>query len=353
MSARRILLTLSGAVCFAIPAYCVDRPGAGRFSPQRRNITINEDANEVRRFRNNDPPSRVAQTRRGPTRGQTRTQATGATRSGNPKTLRRTPSSPHRTATPSKGILKPTKVNRPANVSRLPQRMGTRRLPTSGSRPSASGLANRKPGTRAQRPVGPKPISSRPGPGFSSRPGGPGISSRPGGGRPAAKKSKFPYKGLGGATGALAIGGAASGMMSQQKQDKEHLRTGKITQAQYQQRQEKRLIDGAATLASIKKLNPSGMVMNDMIGTDPISLGADVVGDLLHGTNNTKKTFQNMGDAFDRSLVKQTVTDPKGAAKRVGKGIKKTGDKVGKGIKKTGEKIGEGFKKVGGLFKKK
>lgn len=335
MSVRRILLSLSGAVCFAIPAYCVDRAGAGRFPPQRGGVLIDEGQNEVRRFRKNDPPSRLAQSSHRPTGGPTRTRATGATRTGNPQTLRRTPSSPHRSKAPGKSLLKPTTPNRSPGVTRTPNRMGTRRLATSGSRPSAVSPAGRKPGSRV---VAKTPNS---------------VSPRTRGPSSAPKKSKSPYKGLGVASGALAVGGAAAGMAGQMKEDKEDLRTGKITQAQYKQRQEKRAIDGVATLASIKKLNPAGMVMNDMIGTDPFSLGADVVGDLIHGTKNTKKTFQNIDDAFDRSLVKQTVTDPKGAAKRVGTGVKKTGEKVGKGIKKTGEKIGEGFKKVGDLFKKK
>ena len=109
------------------------------------------------------------------------------------------------------------------------------------------------------------------------------------------------------------------------------------------------------------------MLLNDTLGTDPVSLGAEAIGDLLNGTDNAKQSLKGMKKAWNGSLTKQTFTDPKGAAKRVGKDLekagrdvarsaKKVGQKVDQGVKKAGKKIGDAGKKagksVGNFFKK-
>ena len=158
-------------------------------------------------------------------------------------------------------------------------------------------------------------------------------------------KSKFK---MGGAVkkgvGGLAAVGVANGMLNDSKKNKQLLNSGKITKSQYKKLQTTNGIKTAGELYKLKKLNPATAVMNDVIGTDPISLGVEGIGDLINGTDNAKQSLKGMKDSWNKSLTKQAFTDPKGAGKRIKNGVKDTSKKIGNGIKKAGNKVGDFFK---------
>jgi hypothetical protein len=104
--------------------------------------------------------------------------------------------------------------------------------------------------------------------------------------------------------------------------------------------------------AKLKKLSPTGLLLNDVVGTDPLSLGIDGIGDLINGTNNAEQSLKNMKKSWNKSLTKQVFTDPKGAANRVGNNIKDTAQDVGKFTKKAGQAVGNTAKKAGTEVKK-
>lgn len=88
----------------------------------------------------------------------------------------------------------------------------------------------------------------------------------------------------------------------------------------------------------------AGAVLKDTTGIDPLELGIDAVGDVVNGTDNAKRKLDNVENAWNKSLTKQAVTDPAGAAKRVENDVKKTGKDIEKGVQDAG-------KAIGGLFK--
>lgn len=317
MMVKRTVMMALAALYFALPAYSYDsledRRDRGRFQRQTGRVRFDESKNQVRRFHREDPPKRLNQRSRTRTHHQTRatTHARGNTHS----------------STRTSGVRRP-RSTQPRSIN--PNKRGN----PVASNPGANHSSNR---TRAGGRPGQKHWSS-------SRPKPTSGNSRIASSRTtrAPKKVKSPYKGLGGATAALTAGGLAAGTWHAMKQNEEDYKSGKISKAQYRQRQEQQLLGDGATLARLKKMSPANMLMNDVIGTDPISLGADIIGDLRYGTGNTKETLKNMGKAFDKSLVKQTFTDPKGAVKR-----------VGDDLKDAGKKVGDGLKKIGGIFKKK
>ena len=74
-----------------------------------------------------------------------------------------------------------------------------------------------------------------------------------------------------------------------------------------------------------------------------MELGVDAVGDLFNGTDNAKKSFDNVENSFNKSLTKQVFTDPAGAAKRVDNDLKKAGKSVENGLKDAGNAINNLF----------
>lgn len=177
-------------------------------------------------------------------------------------------------------------------------------------------------------------------------------------------KYKSSGKTLGKAAGGLAAIGIVGSATKNQKSSKQLYQSGKITKKQYQKDKLKNATNVAGELYKLKKLNPSAILLNDVVGTDPISLGVDAVGDLINGTDNAKQSLKNVKNSWNKSLTKQVFTDPKGAGERVKNGAKKfgsdvknTASKVGGGVKKAGTKVKGGIKKagkaIGGLFKKK
>lgn len=168
-----------------------------------------------------------------------------------------------------------------------------------------------------------------------------------------APKSKFKMGGkTNKALGRMAVGSTLVGAASQMKDAKKLRDSGQISKSQYRKMQASNGLKTAESITKIKKFNPATAVMNDVIGTDPISLGFEAAGDLLNGTNNAKQSMKNMGKAWDKSLTKQAFTDPKAAGKRVGQGLEKTGRNIERGAKKAGKKIEQGAKKVGKSVKK-
>lgn len=139
------------------------------------------------------------------------------------------------------------------------------------------------------------------------------------------------------------VGGAVTGYSEAKKQ----FESGQISKSQYQQMKTKTTLDAGATALALKKLNVSGLVLNDVVGTDPITLGAEAIGDLIHGTDNAKQSLKSMNSAWNKSLTKQAFTDPKAAGERVVDGVNETGKKVEQAAKKTGKAIEKGAKEVG------
>ncbi len=155
-----------------------------------------------------------------------------------------------------------------------------------------------------------------------------------------APKSKFKMGGkTSKALGGLAVGSALVGSASQMKDAKKLRDSGQITKSQYQKMQANNGLKTAESIAKIKKFNPATAVMNDVIGTDPISLGFDAVGDVFNGTDNAKQSLKNVGKAWDKSLTKQTFTDPKAAGKRVGDGVKNGLETTGKNIQRGAQNV--------------
>ena len=173
-------------------------------------------------------------------------------------------------------------------------------------------------------------------------------------GKKLPSKSKYPIGGktLGKGLGALAIAGAGSSGLKSIKNAKDDYKKGKLSKSDYKKAQKKNVTETAGKLYKLKKLNPTALLMNDVVGTDPISLGVDATLDLINGTDNAKQSLKNVKNSWNKSLTKQVFTDPKGAGKRVANGAKKAGESVKKGAKKVGNSVKKGAKKVGDFFKK-
>ena len=165
-----------------------------------------------------------------------------------------------------------------------------------------------------------------------------------------ARSGKGPriVKGVGGvATVGLIAGGAAS--MQQLAADR---KSGRVTQAQYNRALATNGVELAGSAAALKKLTPTGMVLGSTIGTDPFSLGADAIGDVINGTDNAKQAVKAIPGNLVKSVnghvegVKTLVTDPGKWAKGAAKDAKNTVEGIGNGV------VGVA-KGIGGIFGKR
>ena len=157
-------------------------------------------------------------------------------------------------------------------------------------------------------------------------------------------------KAAGGIGTAVGVGAAAGGLIGNWQQLDADLRAGRITQAQYNRAQATGFVDTAGQLVAIKKMTPTGVVGNAFVGTDPISLGVDVVGDIINGTNNTEKAIGNVGRTLEGHArgVEKLVTNPEAWAKEAERNINKEVNNVGKGIEQAGKDVDKFFKGVFG-----
>ena len=150
-----------------------------------------------------------------------------------------------------------------------------------------------------------------------------------------------------GAAGAVVVAGIAVKAANDLKNADQQLKSGKITTAQYNQMQATNAVDIAGEALKLKKLNVTSLLLDDAIGTDPISLGIDGIGDLINGTHNAKDSVKNMEASWNKSLIKQSFTDPKAAAQRVGKDVENTGRDIGNFANKAGHEVDKAGKAVG------
>ncbi len=119
-----------------------------------------------------------------------------------------------------------------------------------------------------------------------------------------------------------------------------------MTKTDFAKKSTAKLAESGAAIYKLKKLSPTTLLLGDTIGTDPLDLAVKGVGDLLNGTNNAKQSIQGMKGAWNDSLVKETFTDPKSAANRVGNGLKNTAEGVQNVAKGIGNSIDKGFDKL-------
>lgn len=176
-------------------------------------------------------------------------------------------------------------------------------------------------------------------------------------------KVKSPYRGAGAglaiAGGAVVTGTAIDAIARQNNRDVA-LRTGQMSRSQYNQAV---ATDAARTTANtalelykLKKFSPSTIVSNELIGTDPVGFGADAVGDIINGTNNTERNLQNVERKLKGHVdgVKMLVNDPNKWAKtternaqRAVKNVERDVNKTVKDVEKAGKDVG---KFIGGIF---
>ncbi len=184
----------------------------------------------------------------------------------------------------------------------------------------------------------------------------PGSKPRmPRSGRVAASSSGKILK-RAGAAGAVVGGvGLLTGAASRNGQLQADLRAGRISQVDFQRAQATDAVNIAGGALAIKKLNPTTAAMNAAIGTDPISLGVDIAGDLINGTNNASKSLQNVGKTLEGHAhgVQKLATDPAGWAKDAGRDIEQTAKGIGKAVGNTAQGVGKFVDGVFGGKKKK
>jgi len=153
-----------------------------------------------------------------------------------------------------------------------------------------------------------------------------------------------------GGIGAAVGGGLAAGhLIANSKKLDADLRAGRITQAQYNRAQATGAVEAAGTVIAIKKMTPTAIVGGAVVGTDPISLGVDAVGDLINGTNNAEKSIANVGRTLEGHAkgVQKLVTNPDAWAKEAGRNIEKEVNKVGRDLDKAGKDIGKAVNQAG------
>ena len=127
--------------------------------------------------------------------------------------------------------------------------------------------------------------------------------------------------------------------------------------AQYNRAQATGAVNAAGTVIAIKKMTPAAIAGNALIGTDPISLGVDAVGDLINGTGNAGRSLANVGRTLEGHVrgVQKLVTNPAAWAKEAGRNIDKEANKVAKDIdraaKDVGKAVNQAGKDVGKFFK--
>ena len=204
-------------------------------------------------------------------------------------------------------------------------------------KPDPSKYSNQTTSRRAASPRGTNPAGARTGGGQVARTKGTG-----------GNKGPRIVKGVGGvATLGLIAGGAAN--MQQLDADR---KAGRVTQAQYNRAVATNGVQLAGTAAALKKLTPTGMVLGSTIGTDPFSLGADAIGDMINGTDNAKRAVEAIPGNLVKSVnghvegVKTLVTDPGKWAQGAANDAKKTVEGIGNSV------IGAA-KGIGGIFGKR
>ena len=135
------------------------------------------------------------------------------------------------------------------------------------------------------------------------------------------------------------------------------LRAGRITQAEYDRAQATNVVNSAGALLAIKNVNPASAAANALVGTDPLGLGVDAVGDLINGTNNAEKSIAEVGRRLGQhgKGVEKLVTNPQGWAKdterNVNKELKKAEKSVNKAAKDVSKSVNQAGKDVDKFFK--
>jgi hypothetical protein len=142
---------------------------------------------------------------------------------------------------------------------------------------------------------------------------------------------------------------AAGHLIANSKKLDADLRAGRITQAQYNRAQATGAVNAAGTVIAIKKMTPTAIAGNALIGTDPISLSVDAVGDLINGTGNAGKSLANVGRTLEGHVngVHKLVTNPDAWAKEAGRNIEKEVNKIGKDLDKAGKDVGKAVNQAG------
>ncbi len=161
-------------------------------------------------------------------------------------------------------------------------------------------------------------------------------------GTPRAGGGGKALKAAGGIGAAVGGGLAAGHLIANSKKLDADLRAGRITREQYNRAQATGAVNAAGTVIAIKKMTPTAIVGNALIGTDPISLGVDAVGDLINGTSNAEKSLANVGHTLEGHAkgVHKLVTNPDAWAKEAGRNIEKEAGKVGKDIDQAAKDVG-------------
>ncbi len=167
---------------------------------------------------------------------------------------------------------------------------------------------------------------------------------------PRARVGGRMVKAAGGIGAAVGVGAAAGGLIANSRQLDADVRAGRITQAQYNRAQATNAVNAAGTVVAIKKMTPTAIAGNALIGTDPISLGVDAVGDLINGTGNAGKSLANIGRTLEGHAkgVHKLVTNPDAWAKEAGRNIETEVNNVGKALNQAGKDVDKFFKGVFG-----
>jgi hypothetical protein len=168
-------------------------------------------------------------------------------------------------------------------------------------------------------------------------------------GTPRAGGGGKMLKAAGGIGAAVGGGVVAGNLIANSKQLDADLRAGRITQAQYNRAQATNAVNAAGTVIAIKKMTPTAIAGNALIGTDPISFGVDAVGDLINGTDNAGRSLANVGRTLEGHAkgVEKLVTNPDAWAKEAGRNIEKEVNKVGRDLDKAGKDIGKAVNQAG------
>jgi hypothetical protein len=168
-------------------------------------------------------------------------------------------------------------------------------------------------------------------------------------GSPRTGRGGKALKAVGGIGAAVGIGAAAGGIIANSQKLDADLRAGRITRAQYNRAQATGAVNAAGTVIAIKKMTPAAIAGNALIGTDPISLGVDAVGDLINGTGNASRSLANVGRTLEGHArgVQKLVTNPAAWANEAGHNIEKELNKVGRGLDKAGKDVGRALNQAG------
>jgi hypothetical protein len=156
-------------------------------------------------------------------------------------------------------------------------------------------------------------------------------------------------KAAGGIGAAVGVGAAAGGLIASSQQLDADLRAGRITREQYNRAQATGAVNAAGTVVALKKMTPTAIAGSALIGTDPISLGVDAVGDLINGTGNAGRSLANVGRTLEGHAkgVGKLVTNPEAWAKEAGRNIEKEVNKIGRDLDKAGKDVGKALNQAG------